>query len=101
MYDFLSFETFIAPRVLLVCYYLGAVGIPLAAVLLVRKLAALFPALGGAADQAKAAIPRKYRWRIYLAMAVMFLCMEIVWRMMFEAMIGYFQMRDALVGMAG
>jgi len=101
MYDFLSFETFIAPDVLLVCYYLGAVGIPLAAVLLVRKLAQLFPAFGGAADQAKAAIPRKYRLRIYLAMAVMFLCMEIIWRMMFEAMIGYFQMRDALVGMAG
>ncbi len=101
MYDFLSFETFIAPAVLLVCYYLGAVGIPLVAVLLVRKLAALFPAIGGAADQAKAAIPRKYRWRIYLAMVVMFLCMEIVWRMMFEAMIGYFQMRDALVGMTG
>ena len=101
MYDFLSFKTFIAPSVLLVCYYLGAVMLPLVAVLLGRKLARLFPALGGAGEQIKAAIPPKYRLRIYLLMAVMFLCMEIVWRMMFEAMIAYFQMREALVGMAG
>ncbi|PHQ96555.1 MAG: hypothetical protein COB39_11905 [Marinosulfonomonas sp.] len=105
MYDFLRFEIFIAPSVLLFCYYLGAVGIPLAAVLLVRKLFATYPALGGAAKtagaQIKASASRKNRLRIYLAMAAVFVCMEIVWRMMFEAMIAYFQMREALMGMAG
>jgi len=97
MYKFLSFESFITPNVLLICYYLGAVMLPLAAVLLVRKLVRLFPALGGAGEQVKAAIPQKDRMRIYLVMAVVFLCMEVVWRMMFETMIAYFQMREALV----
>ena len=101
MYDFLSFDTFITPSVLLVCYYMGAVVMPLVAAFLVFKLARMFPALVGMGKQAKAAIPRKYRLRIYIATPIVFLCMEIVWRMMFEAMIAYFQMREALVGMAG
>jgi hypothetical protein len=98
MYDFLTFKTFIAPAVLLVCYYLGAVVMPLASIYMVRKLA---PYFGQAARKAAAHIPEKYRNRLYFSMFVAFICMEIIWRMMFEAMIAYFQMREALVGLAG
>jgi hypothetical protein len=31
-----------------------------------------------------------------LSFIVLFLCMELCWRMMFEAMIGYFDMHDYL-----
>ncbi len=98
MYDFLTFKTFIAPTVLLICYYLGAVVMPLVSVYMVRKLA---PYFGQAVSNVAAHIPAKYRNRLYFAMFLAFICMEIIWRMMFEAMIAYFQMRQALVGMAG
>ncbi len=98
MYDFLTFKTFIAPTVLLVCYYLGAVFMPLASIYMVRKLA---PYFGQATREVAARIPEKYRNRLYFAMFMAFICMEIIWRMMFETMIAYFQMRQALVGMAG
>lgn len=98
MYDFLTFKTFIAPTVLVGCYYIGAIVMPLASIYLVRKLA---PYFGYTVSKAAEHIPTKYRRRLYFAMFAAFVCMEIIWRMMFEAMIGYFQMREALVGMAG
>ncbi len=98
MYDFLTFKTFIAPSVLLVCYYLGAVVMPLLSVIFVRKIA---PYFGVLARTAVVQVPVKYRSRLYFMILVAFVCMEIIWRMMFEAMIAYFQMRDALVGVTG
>ena len=31
---------------------------------------------------------------------LLFVCMEMGWRMMFEFMLAYFQMRDALLGLS-
>ena len=98
--DFLSFKTFITPSILIVCYYLGALGAPL------FTIGMFIWARREAAKQGFA--PENYslwtRWAtqqnqllVLLMFIGMFICMEIGWRMMFEFMLAYFQMRDALV----
>jgi len=98
--DFLSFKTFISPGILVFCYYLGALGAPL------TMLAIVFWARRKAGQQGYA--PENFslwtRWatpqnplKVLLIFRVLFICMEIVWRKMFEFMLAYFQMRDALV----
>jgi len=98
--DFLSFKSFISPSVLIVCYYLGALGVPLA------MLGTLIWARREAGKQGFA--PENLnlwtRWathqnqlKVLLLFIGMFICMEIGWRMMFEFMLAYFQMRDALI----
>ena len=98
--DFLSFKTFITPSILIGCYYLGALGVPL------FMIGMFIWARHEAGKQGFA--PENYslwqRWAthqnqlIVLVMFVgMFICMEMGWRMMFEFMLAYFQMRDALV----
>jgi len=98
--DVLSFKTFITPSILIVCYYLGALGVPL------FMIGMLIRARHEAVNQGVA--PENYnlwqRWAtqqnqlIMLVLFIgMFICMEIGWRMMFEFMLAYFQMRDALV----
>lgn len=98
--DVLSFKTFITPSILIVCYYLGALGVPL------FMIGMFIRGRREAVNQGFA--PENYnlwqRWAtqqnqlIVLVLFVgMFICMEIGWRMMFEFMLAYFQMRDALV----
>ncbi len=99
MYDFLSFHHFIAQDVLIFFYYMGAVVMPLLFwvgrswmvrnVVIVQKwdktLTHLYTSLskGGKIAAVMAAVG-------------LFLCAELCWRMVFEAMIGYFAMHDYL-----
>jgi hypothetical protein len=98
--DFLSFKSFISPSVLIVCYYLGALGVPLA------MLGTLIWARREARKQdfAPENLSLWTRWathqnqlKVLVLFIGIFICMEIGWRMMFEFMLAYFQMRDALV----
>ena len=94
LWDFLTFKTFIAQDVLIVCYWLGAIVLP---VVLFALRGAVFRRIAPLQDaQAKLNRSRYAGW-VYAVMFAMFVCAEIVWRMMFEAMIAYFQMHDALV----
>ena len=104
MSDFLKFQSFISPDVLIVCYYLGAVAIPVASWFVMQWARRKYPALSNAMNAGKqaatVAISKRYRGWFLAAFALMFMIMEIVWRMMFEFMIAYFQMREALMGIA-
>ena len=55
-------------------------------------------------DAGKAAIvkstPQRYRARFIVLFALAFISMEIMWRVMFEFLIAYFQMREALLAVA-
>ncbi len=95
MQDFLEFKRFITPDVLIACYSCGAVLMPLLLWLtrgwLLRRL--------GLLETRKRLIERlgrRNRLLLTLAMIAVFLAMELAWRMMFETMIAYFQMRDYL-----
>jgi len=91
--DFLSFKYFISLDVLVVMYYLGALGVPIlgwAFVLWIR--AKLF------SENKESSSKGKYKTYFILFFMVVFIFLEIFWRVMFEVLIAYFQMRDVLVG---
>lgn len=97
--DFLQFEILISPYVLITTYYVGALGFPaMLAYLLMR--AGKRPALMLERLNGWIAIfglpPLKRRWLILLFLLALLLG-ELAWRMMFEFLLAYFQIRDALV----
>jgi hypothetical protein len=99
MTNFLTFRTFISIDILILSYYIGAIIIPIAmwfskAYLqrrfnLLDRVNRLMITLFG-----KLSLKRKILSILILIM--LFISMEIIWRMCFEAMIGYFQMIEAL-----
>ncbi len=88
MMDFLTFKSFITPEVLVACYYVGVLLMPLLAVYLWKKLGPLL----------KSAESRSKQIAGTIALVLM---LEMFWRMMFETMIAYFQMRAALLALTG
>lgn len=99
MWHFLTFECFIAIPLLLLGYYLGAVLLPLVLWLSRHYLLDKFSLLNWI-DQQRNLIFKQLSQRdriiVIVLLFLMFVAMEIIWRMMFEAMIGYFQMHDFL-----
>jgi len=99
MMDFLTFKSFISIDILILSYYIGAVLIPILMWLskaylqkkfhILEKINNFLISLFG-----KLTLKRKILSILFMIMA--FISMEIVWRMCFEAMIGYFQMIEAL-----
>lgn len=82
MWDILSFKTFISPNVLVLFYYTGAVGIPIVLwyfqTYLLKK-------------------PRiKSNALMWVGFIVMIIFAELFWRMIFEMLIGYFDIHNYL-----
>lgn len=103
MWHFLTFEFFIAIPVLLLAYYLGAVFLPLALWLSRHYLLSKFSLLNWI-DQQRSLVfkqlSRRDRAIVIVLLLLLLVAMETIWRMMFEAMIGYFQMHDFLKSIA-
>ncbi len=98
LWGILSFRDFVTPSLLFIAYYAGALGIPLLVLLLVRFARQRAPQLFAVAGQvAEAGDALVARWKLALFFAVIFLCMELAWRVMFEFVIAYFQMHAALM----
>ena len=99
MRDFLTFQTFITPTLLLFMYYIGAILIPIVSWYLARWIQrSYFTKLSKSLkEKVEAKITAKQRFIVYAAFILCFLCMEIFWRMMFEFFIAYFDMHDALM----
>ena len=101
MTDFLSFETMISRHALLVFYYLGAVVMPvaawLAALYLIRRFRSAREIYAKGMGLFTATVPLRWRLLGFIMFAAAFLLMELMWRMMFEYLIAFMQMRDALV----
>ena len=99
MGDFLLFKAFIAQDVLIVAYYVGAVGMPFVLWVARDKLTRRFAMFGWIDQQGQLLFQqlssRNKKWLLLLGVFV-FIALEIIWRMMFEAMIGYFQIHDFL-----
>ena len=90
MLDFLTFHTFITPKILLIFYYTGALVVPLLSWAVLKYLKRrYFPDL---------IVPK--RFYLYVIFLLCFLCAELFWRMIFEVMIAYFDMHDALMRMS-
>ncbi|MFA5454287.1 MAG: DUF4282 domain-containing protein [Sulfurimonas sp.] len=91
MWDILSFNNFIAQNVLIVFYYLGALGVPLILYYYKDKTVKYLDTKG-----LHISLDTKEEKIALLILVVIFLCAELCWRMVFEAMIGYFDMHDYL-----
>lgn len=96
--DFIRFRIFITPSFLVAVYYLGAVGIPLLAWYSAHQLKKKEPEwLAAVSTSTWAGKIMPYKARIVTMGLVMFLLMELFWRMMFEVMLAYFQIREAVM----
>jgi hypothetical protein len=99
MQDFLTFQTFITPTLLILLYYVGAVLIPLLSWYLARwiKRSYFSEVSGIIKEEIDTRTTSKQRFIVLLAFLFCFLCMEILWRVLFEFFIAYFDMHDALM----
>jgi len=99
--DFLLFKTFISPMALIVFYYMGAVIMPPFVWFFSRWIMKKFHIIEKSYQKSKVMawrlFPLRYKLLAIGLFAMMFLFMELLWRMMFEFLIAYMQMRDALV----
>ncbi|MGB0720850.1 MAG: DUF4282 domain-containing protein [Gammaproteobacteria bacterium] len=99
--DFLMFRATISEHALIVFYYLGALGVPFVsawvAIRLARHWQAIRERLTIEADQTLPQLPARYRRRAWAAGIVMFLLMELGWRMLFEYLIAFMHMHEALL----
>jgi len=98
MQDFLTFKTFISPTVLTIMYIFGLFIMPLFAWFAMSKVKKYIPSqIFDFKNQAFSKMRHKDKVKVILFALLMLLCMEICWRMMFEFLIAYMQMHDALV----
>lgn len=93
---FLRFEIFITPSALIITYWLGALALPLLAVLFMRKLLQNLT-LPDISD-----LPGWQRSKIILIAVglAMLVFIELMWRMAIETVLAYFQIHAALVGVS-
>lgn len=90
MWDILTFNTFVAQKVLIVIYYLGAIGVPVLVIFYIKTILSKFQFLE------KMALNFNNKTKTLILLSVLFLCMELFWRMIFEMMIAYFDIHDYL-----
>ncbi len=99
--DILTFRRFLAHYALPFFYYLGALGVPFAAwgllIWLRRRYGRLDQAIQTGGALARRYTRRRDRVLFLLLFLAAFLFMELMWRLLFEYLIAFLQMRDALL----
>ena len=99
--DFLTFKTFISTEALIIFYYLGALILPIGLWFLITWLIRKYRLLNTAYENGKEllwkSLSRKQQIKLVAFFVISFLFMELFWRMLFEFLIAYMQMRDALL----
>lgn len=98
MWDFLSFRTLISPVVLIGFYLLGAVIMPVGFWFWLRAQYARTRAADAKVGQhwLFANLPARVRVRLIVALLIVFVLMEVFWRMLFEFLIIYLHMAEDL-----
>ena len=103
MYDYLVFNKFIAQNILILSYYFGAIFMPILLwymrLYIIKKVLFVKEIKLFVAPYYSKLSSREKR-KIWLVFIALFICMQLCWRMMFEAMIGYFDMHDYLYEIA-
>ena len=103
MWNFLTFQTFIAQDILRIFYYIGAVLIPVLLWYLryhLHRRFAFFAEIETIYKRLFSTLGIHNRIFALLGFLGIFLCMELCWRMIFEMMIGYFDMHGYLQSIA-
>ena len=89
--DFLTFKSFISYNMLFIFYYLGAIGVPFITFIYTKKFYE-YPK-----EAVNTLVSKEYKVKLFVLFVGMFIFSEIIWRMMFEFLIAFLQMRDALI----
>ncbi len=101
MVDFLTFKSFISIEALIVFYYIGALILPIALwfvlIWLVRKYKLLNTAYKNSKEIIWNLLNTKQKIKLIALFLIAFLFMQLFWRMLFEFLIAYMQIRDALL----
>ena len=99
--DFLTFKDFISIPVLIGFYYMGAVVMPLSMWFFTFWLIKKFSLLGEIHQKGKTAVwslmSTKQKLLFSSFFIAVFMFMELFWRLFFEYLIAFMQMRDALM----
>lgn len=99
--DFLTFKSFISTEVLIIFYYMGALILPAASWYLARWLMRKYKVINSMYENGKEilwkSLSKKQQTRLALFFILALFFMELFWRMMFEFLIAYMQIRDALL----
>jgi len=99
--DFLLFKQFISIEALIVFYYIGAVIFPVAIYFLASYLVNKYIIVEQVVSKGKQAIwselNKNQRIKLIVLAVFVFLLGELFWRMLFEFLIAYIQIRDALM----
>lgn len=99
--DFLTFKTFISTEALIIFYYLGAIILPIFSWVLLTWLIKKYKLLNTSYTNGKEllwkVLSRKQQAKFVAFFLITFLFMELFWRMLFEFLIAYMQIRDALL----
>jgi hypothetical protein len=93
LWNFFRFEIFMAQDVLIALYFIGAVICPF---VLWALRGALYRKFAFFKETENKVRTHRYAGYVYALFFIAFVFAEIVWRMMFEAMVAYFQMHDYL-----
>jgi hypothetical protein len=99
--DFLVFRVHISPAVLLFTYYIGALLIPVLVYDMTRRFNQRLTREHWRVPESYKASWLARRGRVIGYAFLALLLGELAWRMMFEFLIAYFQMHEALTRMSG
>jgi hypothetical protein len=101
MMDFLTFKTFISAEALIMFYYIGALILPIGIWGLLTWLIRKYKDINAAYENGKViiwkALDKQQQMKLVSFFIVAFLFLELFWRMLFEFLIAYMQIRDALL----
>ena len=104
--DFLSFKIFISPYILIACYFVGAFIIPIASIIFAKWLQSKYQSFLKQIPLAHEVLSQlEFKHYIHIKQRIIFISLilfifislEIMWRMMFEFLIAYLQIREALL----
>ncbi|MBL3527851.1 MAG: DUF4282 domain-containing protein [gamma proteobacterium endosymbiont of Lamellibrachia anaximandri] len=99
--DFLTFKSFISTSALIVFYYIGAFILPIGtwflSAWLIKKYKFIDDAQKIGRDAIWGLLNKKQQTKLVTLFIIFFLFLELFWRMMFEFLIAYMQIRDALL----
>ena len=101
MMDFLTFKTFISTEVLIIFYYIGALILPIGIWIFLTWLIRKYKYINTAYENGKVivwkSLDKQLQMKLVSFFIATFLFLELLWRMLFEFLIAYMQIRDALL----
>ena len=99
--DFLIFKRFISIEILIAFYYMGAIILPIGLSIFTKYLIKKYELMNESYSKVKsflwALLNTKQKIKLTGLFVLFFISAQLLWRMLFEFLIAFIQMRDALL----